>query len=32
MSSLQPGAVDLLVSSEVSRVSAGDERCDVLRQ
>src|SRR6202161_2042978 len=26
MSSQQPGAVDLLVSSEVSRVSVGDER------
>src|SRR5580765_6352103 len=27
MSSQRPGAVDLLVSSEVSRVSSGDERC-----
>jgi len=27
MSSQRPGAVDLLVSSEVSRVSGGDERC-----
>ncbi len=27
MSSQQPGAVDLLVSSEVSRVSGGDEHC-----
>ena len=29
MSSQQPGAVDLLVSSEVSRVSGGDELCPV---
>ena len=29
MSSQRPGAVDLLVSSEVSRVSGGDERCPV---
>ena len=29
MSSQQPSAVDLLVSSEVSRVSGGDERCYV---
>mgnify|MGYP003694765159 CR=1 FL=1 len=29
MSSQQPSAVDLLVSSEVSRVSGGDERCPV---
>jgi 3,4-dihydroxy 2-butanone 4-phosphate synthase / GTP cyclohydrolase II len=29
MSSQWPGAVDLLVSSEVSRVSGGDERCPV---
>src|ERR1700751_5286730 len=27
MSSQRPSTVDLLVSSEVSRVSAGDERC-----
>ena len=27
MSSQYPSAVDLLVSSEVSRVSGGDERC-----
>src|SRR6266404_5719683 len=29
MSSQRPGAVNLLVSSEVSRVSDGDERCAV---
>jgi 3,4-dihydroxy 2-butanone 4-phosphate synthase / GTP cyclohydrolase II len=29
MSSQRPSAVDLLVSSEVSRVSGGDERCPV---
>jgi hypothetical protein len=29
MSSQRPGVVDLLVSSEVSRVSGGDERCPV---
>src|SRR6202451_1152771 len=31
MSSQRLSAVDLLVSSEVSRVSGGDERCDVAR-
>src|SRR5258708_12421027 len=31
MSSHRPSAVDLLVSSEVSRVSGGDERCPVVQ-